>query len=156
MQNVVYNLYIYDWQDIFRFLCHLERFSRVKEHNNVICIVSEPNWISYQVYRFSIRGDVHTQIATHNVEPTLLWKPPPPYSITSNVAIKNFHKNYIYIYKYKKYKPHSLCIQSHLKFKLQTKWNKINLQTDLKPLWIFDIYTNKTARFCVYFDHVFG
>ena len=34
-------------------LCHLESFSHAKEHKDVICIVSEPNWISYKVYRFS-------------------------------------------------------------------------------------------------------
>ena len=38
--------------------CVARRASHTKELKGVICIVSEQNWISYQVYRFSIRANL--------------------------------------------------------------------------------------------------
>ena len=54
------NLYMIDkiFAGFNNTLCRPESFSRAKELKGVICIVSEQNWISYQVYRFSIRENL--------------------------------------------------------------------------------------------------
>ena len=47
------------------------------------------------------------------------------------------------------------CLLQHSRFLLcGDQLISFPVQSYPKPLWVFDIYTNKIARFCVYFDHV--